>query len=138
MQWTREGYVLTDDAERIDVDAVHTLLRDTYWAGRRSKETVRLSIDNSLCFGLFHDGKQVAVARILTDHGANSYLCDMVLEAAQRSRGLGTWFMKNVLDHPAVRNTRVFLVTRDAQLFYRKLGFATHPYECMVRPEPRI
>jgi N-acetylglutamate synthase-like GNAT family acetyltransferase len=137
MQWTREGYVLTDDAERIDVDAVHTLLRDTYWAGTRSKETVRLSIDNSLCFGLFHDGKQVGVARILTDHGANSYLCDMVLEVAHRSRGLGTWFMKNVLDHPAVRNTRVFLVTRDAQLFYRKLGFATHPYECMVRPEPR-
>jgi hypothetical protein len=72
MQWTREGYVLTDDAEQIDVDAVHTLLRDTYWAGTRSRETVRLSIDNSLCFGLYHDGKQVGVARILTDHGSNS------------------------------------------------------------------
>ena len=133
MQWTHDGYVLTDDPGRIDANAVHALLRETYWAGTRSREAVRLSIDNSLCFGLFHRGKQVGVARVLTDHVANSYLCDVVLDPAHRSRGLGTWFMQSVLDHPAVRDTRVFLITRDAQVFYRKLGFATHPYECMVR-----
>jgi N-acetylglutamate synthase-like GNAT family acetyltransferase len=135
MQWTREDYVLTDERERIDADAVHRLLRDTYWACKRSKKAVRLSIDNSLCFGLFHGGKQVGVARVLTDHAANSYLCDVVIAPPYRSRGLGTWFMKSVLDHPVVRKTRVFLITRDAQPFYRKLGFATHPYECMVRAE---
>jgi GNAT superfamily N-acetyltransferase len=135
MQWTREGYLLTDDPTRIDADAAYALLHDTYWARSRSREAVQLSIDNSLCFGLFHDGKQVGIARVLTDHAANSYLCDVVLDPLHRSRGLGTWFMKSVLDHPAVRDTRVFLVTRDAQVFYRKLGFATHPYECMVRPE---
>jgi hypothetical protein len=41
MEWTRKDYVLTDDPERIDVDAVHTLLRDTYWARTRSREAVR-------------------------------------------------------------------------------------------------
>jgi hypothetical protein len=31
----------------------------------------------------------------------------------------------------------MLLVTRDAQDFYRRLGFERHPYECMVRAEPR-
>ena len=43
--------------------------------------------------------------------------------------------MERILDHSAVRNTRVLLITRDAQVFYGRFGFATHRYECMVKPE---
>ena len=43
--------------------------------------------------------------------------------------------MQTILEHPAVRRTRVILITRDAQAFYRRLGFATHPYECMLKRE---
>jgi len=135
MDWSRGEYTLTDDRDRADSGAIHGLLRDTYWASGRSHGLVVLSVAHSLCFSLFHGGRQVGVARVLTDHGGTSYLCDVVLEASHRSRGLGTWVMERVLDHPAVRNTRVLLITRDAQAFYRKFGFETHPYECMVRPE---
>ena len=135
MDWTRGDYTLTDDRNRADHGAIHDLLRDTYWASARSHELVVLSVAHSLCFSLFHRGKQVGVARVLTDEAATSYLCDVVVEASHRSQGLGTWVMERVLDHPSVRNTRVLLITRDAQAFYRKFGFETHSYECMVRPE---
>lgn len=131
-------YTATDDARRLDVDAVHTLLRDTYWAGDRSRDVVAESLRESLAFALFWRGTQVGVARVLTDRSATSYLCDVVIDPGHRSRGVGRWFMELVLDHPAVRNTRIVLVTRDAQDFYRQLGFVTHPYECMVRPDPRV
>jgi N-acetylglutamate synthase-like GNAT family acetyltransferase len=135
MEWNHGEYLLTDDRARADIDVIHDLLRETYWAASRSREHVALTVTNSLCFSLFHGGKQVGVARVLTDVGAISYLCDVVLKPSLRTQGLGTWVMECILDHPAVRNTRVLLITRDAQAFYRKFGFATHRYECMVKPE---
>ena len=135
MDWTHDGYTLTDDPARADIDAIHALLRDMYWAATRSRELVALSVANSLCFSLLHGGTQVGVARVLTDHGATSYVCDVVLAPGHRDGGLGTWIMQRILAHPAVRRTRVILITRDAQAFYRKLGFATHPYECMIKLE---
>ena len=135
MEWTREDYTLTDDRDRADLDAIHRLLRDTYWASARSRASVALSVENSLCFSLFHRGEQIGVARVLTDVGATSYLCDVVVAPEHRARGVGDWLMRCVLEHPNVRTTRMLLVTRDAQSFYQALGFETHPYECMIRME---
>ena len=38
MDWTHDGYTLTDDPRRADAGAIHALLRDTYWAGTRPRE----------------------------------------------------------------------------------------------------
>jgi ribosomal protein S18 acetylase RimI-like enzyme len=137
LQANYEDYELTDDAARLDLERVCDLLRDTYWAGSRSRERIALSLRHSLCFGVFRGGRQVGLARVLTDQGATSYLCDVVIDPEHRSRGLGGWLMRAILEHPAVARTRMLLVTRDAQGFYRQLGFETHPYECMVRAEAR-
>jgi ribosomal protein S18 acetylase RimI-like enzyme len=133
-----ENYELSDDATRLDLERVCELLRDTYWAADRSREQIALSLRHSLCFGVFHCGRQVGLARVLTDQGSSSYLCDVVIDPEHRSRGLGAWLMHSILGHPAVVRTRMLLVTRDAQEFYRRVGFATHPYECMVRAEARL
>ena len=135
MRASYEGYELSDDATRLGLDRVCELLGDTYWACARSRERIELSLRHSLCFGVFHGGRQVGLARVLTDHGASSYLCDVVIDPEHRSRGLGGWLMRSILEHPAVARTRMLLVTRDAQRFYRGLGFETHPFECMVRTE---
>jgi len=136
MQASHGAYSLTDDPDAIDLDVVCDLLRDTYWAADRPRDLVALSLRNSLCFSVRHHDRQVALARVLTDHGAVSYLCDVVVDPAHRGRRVGRWLMQCVLEHPAVRQTRTLLVTRDAQRFYAELGFVTHPYECMVRAEP--
>ena len=137
MVWRQGEYELTDDPRRVDLDAVATLLRNTYWAHDRPCERIATTIENSIAFSLFHREAQIGFARALTDVGAQSYVCDVVLDDRHRSHGIGTWLMERILDHPTVRGTRVFLITRDAQPFYHRLGFVTHPYECMVLPEPR-
>jgi N-acetylglutamate synthase-like GNAT family acetyltransferase len=136
MEWTAGDYVLTDDPARADIEAIHRLLRETYWAATRQRETVVRSVQHSLCFSLFHGGSQVGVARVLTDQVTTSYLCDVVIDAGHRGRGMGAWLIERILDHPAVKDTRVLLITRDAQDFYQGLGFSTHPYECMVKRHP--
>lgn len=132
-----KGYELSDDARRIDLERVCQLLRETYWGADRSRRQIARSLRHSLCFGVFHGDRQVGLARVLNDQGASSYLCDVVIEVEHRSRGLGGWLMRSILRHPAVVRTRMVLVTRDAQQFYRGLGVATHPYECMLRGQAR-
>ena len=136
MTETHDGYTLSDDPGSVDLDAVCELLRDTYWAAGRSREMVALTIANSLCFTVRHGSTQVGLARVLTDLGGSSYVCDVVIHPEHRGRGLGRWLMRCLLRHPAVANTRVLLITRDAQAFYREFGFVTHPYECMIKAEP--
>ena len=135
MDWTNGDYRLTDDRSQADIDAIHRLLKSTYWAAARSHDTVAAGVANSLCFSLFTNGEQIGVARVLTDTVATSYLCDVVVDPGRRAEGVGTWMMARILEHPHVRDTKMVLVTKDAAEFYRKLGFAGHPYICMVRPE---
>lgn len=134
MEWTNDSYLLTDDPLRADIDAIHRLLRGTYWGAARSRETVAAGVANSLCFSLFKDDVQLGVARVLTDTAATSYLCDVIVDPGLRGKGAGEWMIARILEHPAVRDTKMVLVTKDAEPFYRKLGFAPHPYVCMVRP----
>ena len=129
-------YSLTDDAARVDVEAVWELLRGTYWAENRTRDQVEKSVRNSLCFSVHRGARQVAIARVLTDGAASSYVCDVVVDPAHRGKGIGKWLMRCILAHSAVCGTRALLVTRDAQKFYRELGFVTHPFECMVKAEP--
>jgi ribosomal protein S18 acetylase RimI-like enzyme len=61
---------------------------------------------------------------------------DVVVAPAFRGRGIGRAVMTLLLDHPAVRGAlAVRLETRDADTFYRKLGFVDGggEYRVMVR-----
>jgi GNAT superfamily N-acetyltransferase len=50
-----------------------------------------------------------------------------------RGKGVGRWFIQNILEHPQLAGTRFDLFTKDAQEFYRSFGFQPHKYENMVR-----
>ncbi len=133
MQLIEAGYTLTDEHNRVDLDAVCRLLASTYWAAKRSREHVETSIQHSLCFSVFHDGAQVGFARVITDQSTHGYLCDVVLDEAHRGKGIGQTLLKFILGHPQLRTCRIDLVTRDAQGFYEPFGFGPHRFECLVR-----
>lgn len=110
--------------EHMDVDKVVSMLQSTYWARERSGETIRLSLEHSLCFGAFRgDGAQVGFARVLTDYATSYYLCDVVVDPSCRGAGAGSTLLRAVTGHPALRGLRGILATRDAHAFYRKFGF---------------
>jgi len=123
MEWTRDGYVLTDDRTRMDIDAIHALLRDTYWAAGRCREAVEKSVNNSLGFGLFHNQKLVGFARVVTDGAVFSWLCDVVLEETLRNQGIGSWMIEAALEHPKIMGTEIVLRTNGSESLYARKGF---------------
>jgi len=133
MIWQRGEYSLVDDCDKIDLDAVASLLHSTYWASNRPKETIVKTIEHSLNFSLFHRTQQVGFARVVTDHATVGYLCDVIISADHRGHGLGRWLLEQILNHPALRTCRIDLFTKDAQEFYRAFGFGPHRYTNMVR-----
>lgn len=136
MEWQHQEITLTDDQDRIVVAEVFKLLRGTYWAGNRTGEVVERSVRQSLSFALLREGKLIGFARVVTDRATVGYLCDFVIAEECRGRGLGTWALARILEHPDLRGCRIDLFTRDAQPFYRGFDFGPHRFTSMVRYPP--
>lgn len=123
-----DGYLLSTAPERLDLDLVyHWLATDAYWAHGRDRTTVERAFAGSIGFGVYRpdDGRQVAVARVVTDRATFGWLCDVYIHPAERGRGLGTWLTGAVRDHVAELGVhRILLCTRDAHDVYAKRGFA--------------
>ncbi|MFG1776698.1 GNAT family N-acetyltransferase [Micromonospora sp. NPDC049048] len=123
-----DGYLICTDPDRIDLDVVHRWLStDAYWAIGRDRETVARAFAGSVPFGVYRpgDGRQVAVARVVTDRATFAWLCDVYVDPGERGRGLGTWLAGAVRDHLADLGVyRILLATADAQGVYAKVGFA--------------
>ena len=122
----RDGYVLTTDKDRVDVDTVHRWLsQDAYWALGRSREVVEATVrDCDVWSVLAADGAQVAFARAVTDATTFAWLCDVYVDPAHRGRGLATWLAGAAVDDLRERRLdRIVLATRDAHDVYRRVGF---------------
>lgn len=122
---TRRGdFLLSTDPKRLDVDFIHTFLTQSYWAKGISRELVLRSIENSLCFGVYAQGKQVAFARIISDFATYAYLGDVFVIDAYRGNGLGKWMIECIRRHPHLQGLRRWtLLTRDAHGLYQQFGF---------------
>ncbi len=133
MEWQKDGFLLTDDRARIDRRRTGELLRESYWAAGREQTVVERCIESSLNFAIFHGTDQIGYSRVVTDCATYGYLCDVIVDQEHRGQGLGTWMVQCILGHPELENCRIDLVTKDAQGFYRPLGFGRHRFEFMVR-----
>jgi GNAT superfamily N-acetyltransferase len=136
MQWQHDDYLLVDETSRMDLDAITAMLRTTYWAASRTREVIAKTIQHSLTFGLFHAGRQVGFARVVTDRATVGYLCDVIIAPEHRGHGLGKWILQIILEHPDLQGCRIDLFTKDAQEFYRQFGFGPHPFTNLVRYPP--
>ena len=128
MQWHNAEFTLTDERATLDVAYIHAFLSTSYWAQGIPLETVSKSLDNSLCFGLWHGGRQIGFGRAVTDRATFAYLADVFIDPDYRGRGLGKWLVTCILAHPELQGLRRWLLgTRDAHALYRKLGFVPLP-----------
>ncbi|MFF1677871.1 GNAT family N-acetyltransferase [Streptomyces sp. NPDC058256] len=122
-----EGYEISADTARIDVDSVHRWLStDAYWATGRSREKQERAIAGSLNFGVYDgtSGEQVAYARVVTDEATFAWLCDVYVAPSVRGKGLGTALVAAVRGHlEPLGLRRILLATHDAHGVYEKLGF---------------
>ena len=120
----RDGFTVSTDPARLDLDAIHSSLATSYWAEGIPREILERALRGSLCFGLYEGERQVGLARVITDAATFAYLCDVYVLPEMRGRGLGKWLIECVMEHPDLQGLRRFsLVTRDAHELYRPFGF---------------
>ena len=122
---SKGNYHIYDDKHMVQLDKVEALLRDSYWAKDRNIETIEISINNSVCFSLYHHDEQIGFARIVTDHASVAYIADVMIEAHHRGKGLGKWLVEVVVNDSRWKNLLQLLVTDDAHALYEHFGFSS-------------
>ncbi|HTS45875.1 MAG TPA: GNAT family N-acetyltransferase [Puia sp.] len=122
--WEKDNFAISIDKYRLNTPYIHQFLSTSYWAENIPIETVRKSIEGSLCFGVYHGEKQIGFARVISDLATFAYLADVFIEEEYRGLGLGKRLMQVILSHPDLQGLRRFmLATRDAHGLYSQFGF---------------
>ena len=131
----RDGYEISDDPARIDVDAVWRFLHEAYWSPNVPRDVVERSIEGSLALGLYAPGgEQAGFARAVTDGATYAWIADVFVLEPHRGRGLGVWLVEMLLGHPRMQGLRmVTLNTLDAHGLYERFGFVRDGEKRMVR-----
>jgi GNAT superfamily N-acetyltransferase len=115
---------ISTDKAKLDLAMIHEFLSHSYWAAGVPLETVRKSIEHSLCFGVYEDDQQIGFARVISDYSTFAYLADVFILESQRGRGLARLLMQHIIGHADLQGLRRFaLATRDAHGLYRQFGF---------------
>ncbi|MOA17400.1 Acetyltransferase (GNAT) family protein [compost metagenome] len=142
MEIEDNGFIFSDDKQKIDVSAVHHYLStESYWAKDIPLDIVQSAIDNSLCFGIYKDKQQVGFARWITDKATFAYLADVYVKSKYRGKGLSKKLMSLMLFHKDLQGLRRYMLsTLDAHGLYAQFGFKAieHPDRLMavVVPDP--
>jgi N-acetylglutamate synthase-like GNAT family acetyltransferase len=117
-------YEITCDNTRLDIGAIHRFLAQSYWSPGIPLATVERAIENSLCFGVLVDGRQIGFARVITDKATFAYLADVYILPEHRGEGLSLRLMERIVQHPDLQGLRrLLLATKDAHTLYEKFGF---------------
>jgi GNAT superfamily N-acetyltransferase len=133
---------ISTDLDRLDVTMIYRFLsEESTWAVGIGRDIVERAIDNSLCFGGYVDGRQVAFARVVTDYATFGNMVDVFVLSEYRGRGYGKLLVAAIMAHPSLQNLRRFtLATFDAHDLYRQFGFDTpsRPELLMEKYFPKI
>ena len=119
-------FTISTEKSKLDIETIHDFLSNrSYWANGRRLETIRDSIDHSLCFGVYDEkNKMVGFARVVTDYAVFAYIMDIFILEDYRTLGLGKKLMDYIMNYPILKKMkRVMLGTKDAHKLYEKFGF---------------
>lgn len=139
MEWTKDGFTVSCDLRKQDLDVIHGFLGRSHWAAGIPKEAVAKSLSGSLCFALLHGDRQIGFARVISDSATIAYLGDVFVLPRYRGRGLSKWLMQCVMSHPDLQGLRRWLLaTSDTHGLYEKFGFTplAKPHVFMERHNP--
>ena len=127
---------VSTDKNKLDVPFIQNFLKDTYWAKDRTIEVVQISIDNSLCFGIYLNDEQIGFGRVITDLVSIAYLMDVFIIEEHRGKGYSTILINAMMTEPKLQQIKIWgLATLDAHFLYKKFGFTevVNPEKLMER-----
>src|ERR1700730_10747509 len=103
MEASFQNYTISDDNSRLNFNTICGFLAQSYWANERHAETIRQSIEHSICYGVYHEGRQIAFARIVTDHTTVYWLCDVFIDDEYRGQGIGKKLIETITQSEQLR-----------------------------------
>ena len=123
MKDTETELEFSTDKSKLDIELIHKFLTNSYWAKGRTIEAVKKSIENSFCFGIYLNNKQIGFARVLSDN-VFAYVTDLFVIEKYRGKGFSKVLMEKMLSHQELSEIELWvLATKDAQDLYKKFGF---------------
>jgi GNAT superfamily N-acetyltransferase len=115
---------VSTDKNKLDVAFIQQFLKDIYWAAGRTIEEVQITIDNSFCFGIYLNDKQIGFARVITDYVVFAYLMDVFITEEHRGKGYSSILINSMMTEPKLKEVKIWrLATSDAHFLYQKFGF---------------
>jgi N-acetylglutamate synthase-like GNAT family acetyltransferase len=136
------NFILSDNKNHLDVDKIYQFLTEkSTWAQGIDLQTVKTSIEHSICIGAYKNNEQVGYCRIITDHATFGNLVDVIVWPGYRGLGISKLLMDAVVNHASIKNIRRFtLATSDAHGLYAQFGFTSlsKPDTFMERYNPHI
>jgi GNAT superfamily N-acetyltransferase len=127
---------VSTDKNKLNVPFIQYFLKDIYWAAGRTMEEVQITIDNSFCFGIYLNDKQIGFARVITDYVVFAYLMDVFITEEHRGKGYSSILISSMMNEPKLKEVKIWrLATTDAHFLYEKFGFKalSHPEKMMEK-----
>lgn len=120
-----KDYFISTDISLIQINVVHHFLStQSYWAEQIPKSIVQKAINNSLCFGVYHQQLQIGFARVISDKATFAYIADVFIIPEYQQRGFGKWLMQTIHEHENLQGLRRWLLTtKDAHGLYEQFGW---------------
>jgi hypothetical protein len=129
MECQNKNYLISTDKTKINIALVHNYLcYHSYWAEGIPVDVVQRSIENSLCFAVYNNDKQVGFARVISDFATYAYLADLFIVLKKEAKDYPNGLCRVIIDHPQLQGLRrVVLATKDAHGLYAQFGFTAYP-----------
>lgn len=127
---------VSTDKKKLDIPFIQDFLKDIYWAAGRTIDEVQTTIDNSFCFGIYLDDKQIGFARVITDYVVFAYVMDVFITEELRGKGYSSILIEAMMNEPKLKEVKIWrLATKDAHFLYQKFGFKplAHPERMMEK-----
>lgn len=119
-----DGYILSDDPARLQPAEIHAYLTRSYWSPGIGRALVEKAMAGSHCVGIYAGGRQIAFARVVTDHATFAHLADVYVLEEHRGRGLASALLHYFDSHPELQDLRRWtLNTLDAHSLYERHGW---------------
>jgi GNAT superfamily N-acetyltransferase len=127
---------VSSDKTKLNLPFLQNFLKDIYWAAGRTMEEVQITIDASVCFGVYYNDHQIGFARVITDYVVFAYVMDVFIDENHRGNGYASILMEAMLNEPQLQQVKIWrLATSDAHFLYEKFGFKAlaHPEKMMEK-----
>ena len=108
----------------MDLELIYMFIKNSYWGATRTFEEQKIASESTINFGLFHNGKQIAYTRVMTDKVFFAYLLDVFVIDDYQGKGYSKLLIDKIINFPELKVIdKWMLATRDAHTLYEKFGF---------------